>query len=401
MQPPRTQRTVARTHTLALEELAPAVASGGGGCAWRLPKRNPARIYYGAMTQVDDSFGVMLLDLERLGVRDSTIVILTSDNGPEHREVNSWGSSGGLRGAKGYVYEGGIRIPLLLQWPSALHTSHIVHEPVHQWDLMPTICAIVGVALPTDRVIDGVSIRGLLEKPGVLRARRDEVEDPVSDAAADAAAAEQRGEYIRLHPFSEGVVDSPRLVSVPSQAIPLPRPTAAGAPASYGVLKRGTPLFWAMHRGRGGMQYALRIGPWKLLGGYGESAARGDGPAAGADVVPWLRTAASIGRVELYLLSHDPAERVDLSSSRPEVVAHMLGELSRLMRETARDGPDVVGWRQRSPPCPRYVASLNVTELCCGSALVIGEAADEEVLLLPHARASANAHASAPMRRVV
>ena len=96
------------------------------------------------------------------------------------------------------------------------------------------------------------------------------------------------------------------------------------------------------------MQYALRMGPWKLLGGYGDSAARGDGPVSGAEVVPWLRRMASIGRVELYLLSHDPAERVDLSASQPDVVALMLPELSRMIRETAHDGPEVVGWGQRS-----------------------------------------------------
>ena len=57
---------------------------------------------------------------------------------------------------------------------------------------------------------------------------------------------------------------------------------------------------------------------------------------------PLRLRAASIGRVELYLLSHDPAERVDLSATRPEVVAMLLPELQRLLRETARDGPDVL-----------------------------------------------------------
>ena len=113
------------------------------------------------------------------------------------------------------------------------------------------------------------------------------------------------------------------------------------------------------------MQYAMRLGPWKLLGGYGTSSRQGGGPRGGGPIVPWLRQHASIGRVELYLLTHDPAERVDLSAAHPEVVSLLLPRMTRLLHETARDGPDVDGWEQRSPPCPRFVRQLNVTELCC------------------------------------
>ena len=117
------------------------------------------------------------------------------------------------------------------------------------------------------------------------------------------------------------------------------------------------------------MQYALRVGPWKLLGGYGTSAARGGGPTDGtAEIAPWLREGASIGRVELYRLSHDPAERVDLSEARPDVVSRMLPVMLGLLRETASDGRLVAGWTQRSPPCPRLMRAINITELCCHSA---------------------------------
>ena len=348
------------------------------------------------MSQVDESFGAMLRDLERLGVRHDTLVVLTSDNGPEHREKNSWGSSGGLRGAKGYVYEGGIRIPLLVQWPAAIRAPFVIHEPVHQWDLLPTICAIAGTMQPTDRAIDGVSLLGLLLSSPV-GARAHELRSPTDgapctkgllqglqglhDPAAAADAAERLGGYARLRPYVDALPPHPPLTLLPTQS--LPRPAVAASAVGGAALERPVPLFWAMHRGRGGMQYALRSGPWKLLGGYGEFASRGDGPSEGGEVVPWLRSRASIGRVELYLISHDPTERVDLSASHPHVVALLLPELLRMLHETARDGPDVADWAQHSPPCPRFVALLNVTELCCSSATAL-ENADEEAVSRLH-----------------
>eukprot|EP00966_Prymnesium_polylepis_P206616 4786923-Prymnesium_polylepis.1 len=180
----------ARRASSAPEELAPHVASGGGGCAWRLPRRASPRVYYGCMSQVDSAFGALLASLERLRLREDSLIVFTSDNGPEHREANSWGSSGGLRGAKGYVYEGGIRVPLVVQWPALLRAPAVVHEPVHLWDLLPTICDVVGVPAPVDRTIDGVSLLPLLH-PTARRVATVSAGAIASAYAAPAAASKE------------------------------------------------------------------------------------------------------------------------------------------------------------------------------------------------------------------
>ena len=78
-------------------------------------------------------------------------------------------------------------------------------------------------------------------------------------------------------------------------------------------------------------------------------------------------TCVMLGRVELYRLSLDPTERVDVAAERPDVVARLLPVLQRLVHETARDGALVTGWSERSPPCPRWNRRLNLTEHCCAS----------------------------------
>jgi arylsulfatase A len=275
-----------------------AGTGGEGACAWRLPDRlrGPARVYYGCMSQVDASFGRLLSGLETAQLREHTLLLLTSDNGPEHRTQFAHGSTGGLRGAKGFVYEGGIRVPLLLQWPDAALQPRLVDTPVHFWDVLPTLVEATG-ATPPPRPLDGVSLLSLIRGGG------------------------------------DGV-------------------------------ERAVPLWWGMHRGRGGMQYAVRDGPWKLLAGYGISSDRPHGPPAGGEVSEWLRHAV-LGRAELYLLSHDLAERVDLAEHHPLRTARMLARLQALVREAAASGPAVVGWREKAPPCPRRNRKLNITEACC------------------------------------
>ena len=73
-------------------------------------------MHHGNITQMDAAFGKLLAHLEKRGLRNDTLLFFTSDNGPINN-AHPHGSTGGLRNKKGSVYEGGIRVPGILQWP--------------------------------------------------------------------------------------------------------------------------------------------------------------------------------------------------------------------------------------------------------------------------------------------
>lgn len=124
---------------------------------------------YGMLKCMDAGVARILETLERAGLRDNTIIFFTSDNGPQ------FGGGGDacldrfncqFNGAKGSVYEGGIRVPMLVRWPDGLPTGE-VHDMVHFSDWLPTILAMLAVDLPAGNLpIDGLNILPLLRSEG-------------------------------------------------------------------------------------------------------------------------------------------------------------------------------------------------------------------------------------------
>jgi arylsulfatase len=107
------------------------------------------------LAEMDHNVGQMLDALERLGLRESTIVVFASDNGPEF--VRPWdGWAGPWRGQYFTAWEGGIRVPFMIRWPGKIPAGQVSDEIVHAVDLFPTLAAITGAAVPKDRPIDGV-----------------------------------------------------------------------------------------------------------------------------------------------------------------------------------------------------------------------------------------------------
>jgi len=107
------------------------------------------------LAEMDHNVGQMLDAVDRLGIRDDTIVIFASDNGPEF--VRPWeGWAGPWRGQYFTAWEGGIRVPFMIRWPNRISAGRVSDEIVHGGDLFPTLASIVGASVPTDRPIDGV-----------------------------------------------------------------------------------------------------------------------------------------------------------------------------------------------------------------------------------------------------
>ena len=186
------------------------------------------------IVQLDDYVGEILNKLEELGIAQNTIVIFTSDNGP-HQEGGAdpdyFDSNGSLRGYKRDLYEGGIRVPMLIRWPEKIKAGRVTNHVSAFWDVMPTLAELTGAKIPEN--IDGISFL----------------------------------------------------------------PTLLGKK----VQKQHDYLYWEFHE-QGG-KIAVRMDEWK-----------GIKLNVNSD---------SEGKIELYNLSEDPGETVDVAKEHPDIVRRM------------------------------------------------------------------------------
>lgn len=119
---------------------------------------NNATIY--AMIEVmDRGIGQLIAELDALGIREKTLVIFTSDNGPD--PIPGKRQNQGLRGTKYMVYEGGIHVPFIVNWKGGLKPDQ-KSEVIHFTDVFPTLADIADLKLPEDQDFDGGSITGIL-----------------------------------------------------------------------------------------------------------------------------------------------------------------------------------------------------------------------------------------------
>jgi len=129
--------------------------------------------YYGELVGVDRSMGTLRAGLRRLGIADDTMLWFCSDNGAwvdPKAPPNTYGSNGSLRSGKGELWEGGIRVPGLIEWPARITRAVVTDVPVCTSDIYPTIVDLLGISVPNQvRPLDGISLMPLLA--GQMRER--------------------------------------------------------------------------------------------------------------------------------------------------------------------------------------------------------------------------------------
>jgi arylsulfatase A-like enzyme len=240
------------------------------------PDQPPAaQNYYGEITGIDRAMGLLRDELRGMGVADNTLLWYTSDNGAQG---NSPGSTGGLRGVKGSVWEGGLRVPGIIEWPARIKSPRISDVPAFTSDVYPTLLSIAGVTVPDQPLLDGIDLTTLIDGTMVSRDRPmgfwNHTPKGIS-AKSDALLREQLNEQRQ---GETGVVPQRTPASLMTQSFPADEFPGHAA--------------WI-------------DGDWKLH----RIPANGD------------------FRYELYDLAADRAEKRDLAAAQPERVAAMRSQL--------------------------------------------------------------------------
>lgn len=121
--------------------------------------KEDARKVYAMVSNIDDNIGRLFQKLEELKIVENTLIIFMTDNGPQQVRYVA-----GMRGRKGSVYRGGTRVPFYLRLPNKGMRDLDIDTMAAHIDVLPTVAALCGVALPTDRVLDGRNLLPLLHR---------------------------------------------------------------------------------------------------------------------------------------------------------------------------------------------------------------------------------------------
>jgi arylsulfatase A-like enzyme len=152
--------------------------------------------YYGCITALDEQVGRLRTELRTLGVADNTLLFFCSDNGPEGRKGSAPGSAGEFRGRKRDLFEGGIRVPGLLEWPARITPGSTTDVPCVTSDYVPTVLDVLGVKPSRQpQPIDGVSLLPLIRGKMTSRPR------PIGfQSGNQAALIDNRFKLVRIGP---------------------------------------------------------------------------------------------------------------------------------------------------------------------------------------------------------
>lgn len=115
--------------------------------------------YASMVESVDQAVGRIITILKEEGIFERTLIIFTSDNGGLLGVTNN----APLRSGKGFPYEGGIRVPLIIFWPDFINGGKVIDTPVSSIDFFPTLCSAAGIKNSTDEVVDGLNLLPLIK----------------------------------------------------------------------------------------------------------------------------------------------------------------------------------------------------------------------------------------------
>jgi len=120
--------------------------------------------FYGEITAMDRAFGKLRKEIRTLGIHKNTILWYCSDNGG----LSKIGSSGG-RGNKGQIYEGGLRVPAILEWPARISNPRTTDMPCNTSDIYPSLLAVLDIRIENQPPLDGINLVQLID--GTMNAR--------------------------------------------------------------------------------------------------------------------------------------------------------------------------------------------------------------------------------------
>ena len=129
--------------------------------------KEDARKVYAMVTNIDDNIGKLLKRLDELKITENTLIIFMTDNGPQQTRYVA-----GMRGLKGNVYQGGVRVPFYVRYPSSFGKNKDIETMAAHLDILPTVAELCHVDLPNDRIIDGKSLIPLIKGKQVDWANR-------------------------------------------------------------------------------------------------------------------------------------------------------------------------------------------------------------------------------------
>lgn len=120
----------------------------------------PSADYLAMIKYLDISIGSLWDSINEMGILDNTMIVFMSDNGPLNRAWDSYP----LRGEKGMLYEGGVRVPLIIHWPNKVSGGRSVETPAHIVDLYTTFKEVAGGKIPDGYTVDGLNLMSLMDK---------------------------------------------------------------------------------------------------------------------------------------------------------------------------------------------------------------------------------------------